>query len=229
MYNGDRLFFPEYRYKEIKRLIKRHKSIKPQLSKKNLQRAKKILFDVVDLLEENKIDYHLEGGTLLGFVRDRKLLPWDFDIDLSFFTDDAKKFLPLSSRLLKKGYKVTKRRFGYTKYSYRKNDYRIFKVKPFLLSIVKECIPFFRKIYVNLDILIKYSDGTKVYWQAKEKIMCVDKKYYESYETIECLGRSFRVPNHYKDYLTEKYGDWSVPVKEWDCSRDEKTVCGEAG
>ena len=76
MYNGDRLFFPEYRYKEIKRLIKRHKSIKPQLSKKNLQRAKKILFDVVDLLEGQNIGYHLEGGTLLGMVRDNGILPW---------------------------------------------------------------------------------------------------------------------------------------------------------
>ena len=77
-----------------------------------------------------------------------------------------------------------------------------------------------------VDILIKYRDGSRVYWVAKEKIMCVDKKYYESYETVECLGRVFRAPNHYREYLTEKYGDWSKTVKEWDCSRDEKTICG---
>jgi len=210
-------------------LLKRYRNIRPQLLEKNLLRAQKILFDVVDLLEENRISYHLEGGTLLGFVRDGKLLPWDCDIDLSFFPDDAKKFLRVSNRLLNKGYKIVKRRFGYSKYSFGKNDFRIFKVKPILLSVIKECIPFFRKMYVNLDILIKYPDDTKVYWQAKERIMCVDKKYYESYETIECLGRSFRVPNRYRDYLTEKYGDWSVPVQEWNCAKDERTVCGEAG
>jgi len=32
------------------------------------------------------------------------------------------------------------------------------------------------------------------------------------------------VPNAYRDYLTEKYGDWSVPVKEWDCAVDERTL-----
>lgn len=208
---------------------RKENQIKPDLSNKNFQRAKKILYEVVDILEENNIDYYLEGGTLLGFVRDGRLLPWDFDIDLSFFPDDAKKFLKESNRLMKKGYKVVKRRFGYTKYSFKKEDFRIFKVKPIFLSIVKECIPFFRKICINLDIFIKYPDGSKVYWQAKEKIMCVDKKYYTSYETIECMGRSFRVPNQYKNYLTEKYGDWHVPIREWDCGRDEKTVCGKAG
>lgn len=207
-------------------MAKKRNDIKPELSKRNLLRAKKILFDVVDLLEKNQIGYHLEGGTLLGFVRDGKLLPWDYDVDLSFLPDDAEKFLHVSNGLLKKGYKVVKRRFGYTKYSFRKGDFRIFKVKPVLLSVVKECIPLFRKIYVNLDIFIKYTDGPKVYWQAKEKVMCVDKKYYESYKTIECLGRTFRVPNHYRDYLTQKYGDWSTPIRDWDCGRDEKTICG---
>ncbi len=207
-------------------LLKTGNSIVPELSKGNLKRALKLLFEVVDLLERNDIGYHLEGGTLLGLVRDRRLMPWDYDVDLSFSPEDAVKFLVACNPLLFKGYKVNKRYFVKDLFVLRKGGIRLLKIKPILLSVVKECIPFFRKIYVNLDILVKYTDGSKVYWQAKEKIMCVDKKYYESYETIECLGRTFRVPNHYKEYLTEKYGDWSVPVKEWDCSLHEKTICG---
>ena len=210
-------------------MLKKYRNIKPQLLKRNLTRAKKVLFDVVDLFEKHRIGYHLEGGTLLGMVRDNGLLPWDWDVDLSFLSEDTDKFLKVCNTLNAKGYKITNRRLKKTVPPFRKGNYRIFKVKPAVLSVVKECIPLFRKIYVTLDIFIKYRDDSKVCWQAKEKIMCVDKKYYESYETIECLGRTFRVPNHYKDYLTEKYGEWSVPVKEWDCARDEKTVCGKAG
>lgn len=48
-----------------------------QLTEKNLKRARKLLFEVVELLEKHNIDYHLEGGPLLGVVRDKDLLPWD--------------------------------------------------------------------------------------------------------------------------------------------------------
>ena len=207
-------------------MIKRHKSIKPQLSKKNLQRAKKILFDVVDLLEGQNIGYHLEGGTLLGMVRDNGILPWDWDIDLSILAEDTDKFLKVYYMLKSKGYKITNRRLKKTAPPFKKGSYRVFKVKPFLLSFLKECLPLFKRIYVIADVFVKYRDGSHVYWVAKEKIMRVDKRYYESCETIECYGRAFRVPNHYREYLTEKYGDWSKPVKVWDCSRDEKTICG---
>jgi phosphorylcholine metabolism protein LicD len=33
------------------------------------------------------------------------------------------------------------------------------------------------------------------------------------YDKIEWEGRELRVPKNYTDYLTEKYGDWSVTVK----------------
>jgi lipopolysaccharide cholinephosphotransferase len=37
-------------------------------------------------------------------------------------------------------------------------------------------------------------------------------------------GVHLKVPHQYKDYLTKKYGDWSVPVKEWDCAVNELTI-----
>ena len=209
-------------------MLKKHKSIKPQLSKRNLQRAQKILFDVVDLFEKHEIGYHLEGGTLLGMVRDNGMIPWDWDVDLSFLAEDTDTFLKVCDVLKAKGYKITNRRLKKNVPPFKKGNYRVFKVKPFLLSILKECLPFFKRIYVTADVFVKYRDGSQVYWLAKEKIMRVDKRYYESFETIECYGRVFRVPNHYREYLTEKYGDWSKPVKVWDCSRDEKTICGKA-
>jgi lipopolysaccharide cholinephosphotransferase len=54
--------------------------------------------------------------------------------------------------------------------------------------------------------------------------MRVENRFYESSETVEYHGRALKAPNCFKDFLTEKYGDWSVPVKEWSCSEHELTI-----
>ena len=37
---------------------------------------------LISILEENKIRYWVCHGTLLGIVRDKKLISWDHDIDV---------------------------------------------------------------------------------------------------------------------------------------------------
>ncbi|OFX88357.1 MAG: hypothetical protein A2W99_07755 [Bacteroidetes bacterium GWF2_33_16] len=211
------------------KLIGMSKSTKqPRLTDKNLIRAQKVLFDVVDFLESEGIDYWLEGGTLLGLVRDKELLPWDHDIDLSIPAKDADKFALNIRKINKKGYRVTQRRMLKDIGAFKSGDYRIFKVKRFLPSILKIVFAVAHKHMVVADIFVKASDDKYTYWQAMEKIMRVDCKYYSSYETVEYLGRNLRVPFNYKAYLTEKYGDWSTPIKNWSCGADEKTVVGDA-
>ncbi|PIE81085.1 MAG: lipopolysaccharide cholinephosphotransferase, partial [Candidatus Delongbacteria bacterium] len=56
---------------------------KHRLVGKVLEVAKKMLVDSTNILEENNIKYILEAGTLLGIVRENRLLPWDNDIDIT--------------------------------------------------------------------------------------------------------------------------------------------------
>ncbi|MBN1626211.1 MAG: hypothetical protein JW944_06770 [Deltaproteobacteria bacterium] len=81
---------------------------------------------------------------------------------------------------------------------------------------------------VVVDIFIKASDDRFTYWQAMDKIMRVDKRHYSSSEVIEYQGMKLRVPFDYENYLTNKYGDWKKPVKDWNCAKDEKTIIGDA-
>jgi len=200
----------------------------PKLTDKNLLKARKVLFDVVDLLENEKIDYHLEGGTLLGLVRDKELLPWDHDVDLSISIVDSERFARKSWRFYLKGYKVSKHKFNKDIGAFKIGQYRIFKIKPIFLSLIINIFPYLKKFMVVADIFVKANDDKFTYWQAMDKIMRVDKKYYSGSETIEYLGIKFKAPSDYKDYLSEKYGDWKIPVKDWDCGRDEKTIVGDA-
>jgi lipopolysaccharide cholinephosphotransferase len=200
----------------------------PTLTEKNLIKARKVLFDVISFLDKEKINYHLEGGTLLGLVRDKELLPWDHDVDLSISADDSENFARKRWKIFLKGYRVTTRRMNQDIGGFKKGQYRIFKVKQFLPSIIKWAFPVVKRFMVVADIFVKASDEKYTYWQANDKIMRVDKKYYSHHEIIEYNGFKLKAPFEYHNYLTDKFGDWKTPVKEWDCGKDEKTIIGDA-
>ena len=68
----------------------------------------RVLNEVKSLLDKEKIPFWLEAGTLLGAIRDKKIIPWDTDIDLAAFkTDfpDSRK-RKLAQYLEKKGFIV---------------------------------------------------------------------------------------------------------------------------
>jgi len=49
-----------------------------------------LLKQVIEVFENHKITYWLDGGTLLGAVRDGKFIDWDNDIDLGSWDMDYK-------------------------------------------------------------------------------------------------------------------------------------------
>jgi hypothetical protein len=76
-----------------------------------------------------------------------------------------------------------------------------------------------------MDIFLLYPMGKYRCWSAANRYMRVDRKYFEGAEFIDWNGRTLRVPRYFKAYLTEKYGDWSVTVKNWSC-KGELTIFG---
>jgi len=182
-----------------------------RFTSKKLKRARRILSEVVELLERHKIDYHLEGGTLLGIVRDI----------------EAGSLLELKIKFFFKGYKISIRRSHKNVGPIKVGDYSILKVKPIFHYLLYAIYPKAKENLIVLDVFIKASDESYTCWQAKGKVMRVDNKYYKSFESIRALGKDFRIPNQYKEYLTEKYGDWSVPIKEWCCSKNGETIIGD--
>jgi len=65
-----------------------------------------MLKDIVKIFKKNKIDYFLTYGTLLGIVRDKKILPWDEDIDIGLWNYNYEEFLKLEKEFEKKGYRL---------------------------------------------------------------------------------------------------------------------------
>lgn len=176
------------------------------------------LLNVIDVLDKHKVVYHLEGGTLLGIVREQRLLPWDHDTDISIMRQSLPALEGALSEIKSNGWRITVREYsnenGYSKVG----DTRVVKIKD-------------KKFFIiagdnALDMFIKTEADGFVYWTAAGNIMRVKASYYEGYDTVSWCGRDLKVPVNYRDYLTEKYGDWSIPVKEWSCD-NEKTIVKE--
>jgi len=60
------------------------------LDKKKMVKALKFLKQVFD---EHDIPFWFAGGTLIGAVREGKIIPWDDDIDLNMWLRDIGKLL----------------------------------------------------------------------------------------------------------------------------------------
>ncbi len=65
---------------------------------------KNMLPYVSDLLKMLNIHYWIDWGTLLGAIRNGKIIPWDFDIDIGIFHKDVVKLLDAENTIGKDGY-----------------------------------------------------------------------------------------------------------------------------
>ena len=52
-----------------------------------------VLRELLPILEELKIPYYMQGGTMLGAVRHKGFIPWDDDVDLGIPREDYERML----------------------------------------------------------------------------------------------------------------------------------------
>lgn len=190
-----------------------------KLSGKYALLAKKMLKDVTQVLEDNDISYILDYGTLLGIVREDRLLPWDSDMDISITDEFVDPFLKIRWKLWLKGYRTRVRRYKKDVGVFKKGSIRIIKIqtRKFL---------FFRGIRL-MDLFVKRKiNGECCYTVSKNPyiLKSVPQKFHDNLTTIPFEGKDYYVPEQYKEYLTFVYGDWKIPVKKWSFKTSDNCV-----
>ena len=72
-----------------------------------------LMKDVHELFTLYKLEYWIQGGTLLGAVRHKGIIPWDDDIDINIQLKDKDLFISLIPILEELGYEISEVWFGY--------------------------------------------------------------------------------------------------------------------
>jgi len=191
------------------------------LEGKNAIRAVKMLKRVTRLLERNGIPYLLEAGTLLGVIREDRLLPWDNDLDLTITRTYEKKLLKHLWKLKLFGYKVRVKHYTKDLGYFKEGEVRIVKVwylNPYY---------FFRR-EILLDIFIKRKIGDEYYWTVGLKppvLKSVPETFYDNLTNHRFRDKDFSVPEDFEGYLECHYGkNWRTPIKEWNFRTDDCNV-----
>lgn len=187
------------------------------------KKALSMLKEVTNVLEKHGVEYMLDCGTLLGIVRENRLLPWDNDVDLCVDSSQISKLEKCMFPLWLRGYRVRMAK------TYEKTDQMGYK-EPRVLKVRN------RKRLVHrgdnlLDIFIKYKGDDGFHYLMvggsfeNYILQRMPSEYLENLTTVEFDGKSYPIPEDYDGYLTYRYGDWKTPVKEWDYfSQDQSKV-----
>lgn len=170
-----------------------------------------MLYDMHRIFTKNDLMYWADGGTLLGAVRHKGIIPWDDDLDVGILSKDIRKFLRLKNQFKKCGYSICEVWFGYKIYFTGRK-----KVKA---EGETQCYSF---PFIDILPYRKFSDGV---YRLSRKI--AREHWPKEIWPTQCLFPikeykfgSYKIfgPNDYKKYFNRYYGkDWNkIAYREYD-------------
>ena len=197
------------------------------MHQKNLDAMIVLLKIVIDVFDKNNINYYLDFGTLLGAVRDNRLLEWDDDIDISLMDErDFHKIPAILDEINSKyGYYTDMHTFTKSMNLYAKSkdkyvaprELEFTDMNAYHVAKIRD-----RRIYdpensnIVLDIFFQKKYQNHLYWYMYGKVYRVDARYLDAgFKKIDFYGISCRIPVDYDEYLTHIFGNWREPIENW--------------
>lgn len=189
---------------------------------KSEKQAVQFMHDNIAIMREAGIEFWIEGGTLLGALRDQKLIPWDHDLDfgMKFKSDNEMKQL---IRKLKRHFYVSVKAFPKADQIWHLGDYRVLKIYPrkYLFFHEEMCLDLFVYYEGALpdsgELVYKYVVWNKNAFHRKE--------FFDTQEWIPFYGKDVPVPATPEKFIEVKYGEtWRTPIKEWNVALDDGSI-----
>ena len=150
------------------------------------------LADLCAVLEGAGIDHLLSGGTLLGAARDGDFIRWDWDVEVSVRSEDiAGRLDDVVERCRGAGFTLLKR-----------DD------SPDNLKLVLE----------REDSVFELQAYRRRGDRRTRRDYRTEQRFFDGATTIELRGRTYPCMGPLDEYLTDRYGDWRVPLRTADKS-----------
>ena len=161
-------------------------------SAKELTRQMEGLVVLSKVLDATLDRWFLSGGTLLGAYRDGDFIPWDWDVEVTVLTEEAReKEGALLKGLLAGG-------FGIVSSDSSRENFKIVAAG-------------WGTEYEILGRYLKESERLRARMMTE-----VPARFFETPETLRFRGHDFPAPSPTDDFLEALYGDWRTPLKTAD-------------
>ncbi len=215
-------FMEKYRGELMSGFYQKHQV---QFDSESEKAAVKFMHKNVSVMNETGIDFWIEGGTLLGALRDQKLIPWDHDLDFGMKFKSEAQMIQLI-RKLRRHFYVSVRSFPKTSKIWHLGKYRVLKIFPRKNLIFKEAL--------CLDLFVYYEGTLPGKEEMVYKYVVWDrnayhrKEFFDTIDTLNFYGGEVPVPANAEQFIEVKYGkDWRTPIKEWNVALDDGSIYKE--
>ncbi len=194
-----------------------------QLTDESEQKAVALLKGVSATVKKAGLQAWIEGGTLLGAIRDKRLIPWDHDIDMGIIFSDNEAISYLV-KALRREYSVKICFFNNSPSGiWNLGKYRLLKIYP------KRHLFFREKICCDLFIYYPAKDektGEKIYrYVVWDQNAAHKAKHFDKLDSIDFYGVPVITPAYPEEFLATKYGEnWRIPQKTWNVALDDGSV-----
>lgn len=159
-------------------------------------------------------DIFLAFGTLLGFIREGKILDHDLDIDVGYLYKNKKQFVHFLKVLKKTNNFRILNNDTVSVYKLKNNQIQYTKI-PSLITIAHHN-------GAHIDIFICHKLKNKIIFYAKH--FCWKVSFFTTKKVTILDHIIANVPSDVNKYLSENYGDWKTPLIEYNFMRDSKNL-----
>ena len=154
---------------------------------------KKEFLKICKILDELEIIFFLNSAILLGAIRDNDLIKWDWDIEISVFSDELLPNIDsIVNKLIKNGFEIKN-------INRKKDDSKIDFIGEYPADVTGYTIWSWN-----------YSKFRDVYWR---RDLSMPSKFLKKFSKIDFLGRKFNCPHNPVEYLEFAYGNWKIPLR----------------
>jgi phosphorylcholine metabolism protein LicD len=189
---------------------------------KSEQQAVDFMHKNIAVMNKVGISFWVEGGTLLGALRDQKLIPWDHDLDFGMRFESASQMKKLI-RHLRRHFYVSVKNFPKAKKLWQLGDYRVLKIYPRRFWFLRE--PLCLDLFVYYEGKLPDSDELVYKYVVWNRNAFHRKEFLDSQESLSFYGKDVPVPANPEKFIEVKYGkDWRTPVKEWNVALDDGSI-----